>query len=373
MSDELKPLFFDERNNTNDKIDDSKISSSGTEDNLEPLSFDDKENNSKPNDNELNQTNAEVESELKPLSFGTSKNQDREENFEPTQNFSGTIYDSPDDFVPIQRTEGVAEIKNRNSNFIFFFGTSASGKSVILSSMLYALRSRYGVIRPQVGTPNSREAMILLADFFENISRGILPERTTRDQVTRMDLVFEPNNKSKKVKPINLTFLETAGENHNEIRRGGQYHSSVSQYLRADIPITFILVTSIKEAHREDSLLSEFLFLLENEGRNLRNINLILVISKWDLSGTQKPTSEDLDFFIKERLPMTYQFLETKGLPKTYYTIGQLDKNNQNRITSLNLDSAENLSKWVYKSIAGIKLDYEGTMMEQLRWSIGLK
>ncbi|CEN50411.1 hypothetical protein CCAN2_2040042 [Capnocytophaga canimorsus] len=53
-----------------------------------------------------------------------------------------------------------------------------------------------------------------------------------RDQVTRMDLVFEPNNKSKKVNPINLTFLETSGENHNEIRRGGQYHSSISQYLK---------------------------------------------------------------------------------------------------------------------------------------------
>lgn len=374
MSDELKPLFFGETNNTNDKIDDSKTSSSENENNLESVSPDNNDEELKPlffnNDEERTEsTEINEQEELRPL-FGSSNQSTEEKN----NHFSGsTLSDLPDDFVPIQRAEGVAEIKNKNSNFVFFFGTSASGKSVILSSMLYALRSRFGVIRPQVGTPNSRESMVLLSDFFENISRGILPERTTRDQVTRMDLVFEPNNKSKKVKPINLTFLETAGENHNEIRRGGQYHSSVSQYLKADIPITFLLVTGINSAHQEDSLLSEFLFLLENEGRNLRNINLILVISKWDLSGTQKPTSEELDFFVKERLPMTYQFLETKGLPKTYYTIGQLDKNNQNKINSLNLDSAENLSKWLYKSIAGIKLDYEGSMIEQLKWSIGLK
>lgn len=308
--------------------------------------------------------------DLKPLSFPDHNS----EEMKPLTGFEKNSASDESNFVPLQGGVNVAEIKNKNSNFVFFFGTGQSGKSVILSSMLYTLRTKFGVIRPQMGTPNSREAMVLLSDFFENIRKGVLPERTERDQVTRMDLVFEPNNKSKKVKPINLTFLETSGENHNEIRRGGSYNGNISQYLKADIPITFILVTSYDEAHKDDTLLNEFLYLLENEGKKLRNINLVLVVSKWDKSGNQAPSAEELNYFVKERLPMTYQFLETNGLAKTYYTVGHLvNTDGKDKITALNLDSAEVLAKWLYKSIAGVSLDYEGSMMEQLRWSLGLK
>lgn len=339
MSEDLKPLSFNDNH-----VEEPK-----------PFSFDD-----------------QSDEELKPLTFAS---EDREE-LKPLSDFSSGKADttSADDFVPLQGGNKMADIKNKNSNFVFFFGTGQSGKSVILSSMLYALRTKFGVIRPQKGTPNSREAMVLLSDFFENIRKGLLPERTVRDQVTRMDLVFEPNNKSKKVNPINLTFLEASGENHNEIRRGGSYNGSIAQYLKADIPVTFILVTGHDAAHKEDTLLNEFLYLLEHEGKNLRNINLVLVVSKWDKSGNQQPSSDELDHFIKERLPMTYQFLETNGLAKTYYTVGHLNNTDgRDKITSLNLDSAEILSKWLYKSIAGVSLDYEGGMWEQLRWSLGLK
>ncbi|MDF0718594.1 hypothetical protein P0M11_01135 [Kaistella sp. PBT33-4] len=328
--------------------------------------------------------------ELKPLPINGTEYIDHEEiRFGGNDTVNGTvdelkpISDLPvnssrsaaeSDFVPLQGTVNISDIKNKDSNYIFFFGTAQSGKSVILSSMLYALRTKFGVIRPQKGTPNSREAMVLLSDFFENIRRGILPGRTVRDQVTRMDLVFEPNNKSKKVGPVNLTFLEASGENHNEIRRGGNYHGSIAQYLKANIPMTFILVTGYNSAHNEDSILNEFLYLLEHEGKNLRNINLILVVSKWDKSGNQAPSEEELDYFVKERLPMTYQFLETNSLAKTFYTVGQLENTGgEDKIVALSLDSAELLSKWLYKNIAGQSLDYEGGFWEQFKWSLGKK
>ena len=119
-----------------------------------------------------------------------------------------------DGFVPISQTT-TQQIKSKDSNFIFFFGTGGSGKSVILASLIYYMSSQAGAIRPKLNTPNSKEAEILLYDFVDNLRQGILPERSFRDKVTRLDLVFEPNNKSKKVNPINLTFLETSGENHN--------------------------------------------------------------------------------------------------------------------------------------------------------------
>jgi len=312
--------------------------------NLKPLSIDFEEGVLKP-------LSIESEDELKPLS-------------------SDLNYETPENFVPLAKA-GSNDIKNKDSNFIFFFGTGESGKSVILSSMLYYLSSQAGVLRPKLGTPNTKEAQVLLSDFFENIRQGVLPNRTTRDQVTRLDLVFEPNNKSKKVVPINLTFLETSGENHKDIRRGGSYHSSIETYLNANIPLTFIIVTSYTKAHEDDTLINEFLDELERKGKNLKSINVILVVSMWDKSGRMDVANTDeLDSFIDERLSRTSQRVNTYNLSKTYYTIGNIQNTNgQERITLLSLATAEILSNWLYSSIVGYDLDYEGTFWERIKFS----
>lgn len=300
----------------------------------------------------------------KPLSF------DNEDENKPLTFDTGTHIDD-DDFVHIAKATS-NDIKNKDSNFVFFFGTAESGKSVILSSMLYYLSSRAGVLRPKLGTPNTKEAQVLLSDFFENIRQGILPNRTTRDQVTRLDLVFEPNNRSKKVKPINLTFLETSGENHNEIRRGGSYHSSIESFLNANIPLTFIIVTSYESAHKDDTLINEFLDELERKGKNLKSVNAIVLVSKWDKSGRMDVENEqELNNFFNERLSRTSQRIDTYGLSKTYYTIGTIeDKGGEERIALLSLATAEVLSKWLYKSIAGYDLDYAGTFWERIKFSL---
>lgn len=300
--------------------------------------------------------------ELKPLSF---------EDNETVKPISfDTLKSTPTDFVPLANASA-NEIKNKDSNFVFFFGVGESGKSVILSSLLYYLSSQAGVLRPRLGTPNSKEAQVLLSDFFENIRQGILPNRTTRDQVTRLDLIFEPNNKSKKVPAVNFTFLETSGENHKDISRGGTYHSSIETYLNANIPLTFIIVSSYDTAHKEDTLINEFLDELERKGKNLKSINVILVISKWDKSGRSDVSNEEeLENFINERLPRTNNRINSYELNKTYFTIGSIENNGAGeRITLLNLGPAEVLSNWLYESIAGYPLDYEGTFWERIKFS----
>ncbi len=310
---------------------------------------------------------SEEDEVLKPLDFSRKD--------EETRPFVPGISGNSDalTFVPITPNQSTSSIKNKESNFVFFFGTAESGKSVILSSMLYYLSSQAGAIRPKIGTPNTKEAEVLLFDFLENLKRGILPNRTTKDQVTRLDLVFEPNNKSQKVPPISLTFLETSGENHNDIRRGGAYHSSIEEYLAANVPLNFIIVTSYDTAHNDDTLIFTFLNELERKGKSLKSINAILVVSKWDKSGSMSVASEEqLESFINERLPMTSQRLDTYGLHKTYSTIGNIEKNGygEERLTSLNLQSAEVLSNWLYKTVTGYQIDYEGTFWERVKFSL---
>lgn len=304
--------------------------------------------------------------ELKPLSF------DNSETLKPLTIDSNQ--ENQRSSIPLSTTT-TNEIKNRDSNFVFFFGNPQSGKSVILSSLLYHLSSQAGVLRPIIGSPNSQEVQTLLYDFYENIRQGFLPERTTVGKVLEIDLVFEPNNKSKKVQPINLTFLEASGEDLSAIRRGGNFQSHISKYLSSNVPLTFIIVTSYDTADQDDTLINEFLDELERKGKNLRPINVILLISKWDLSGRMDVESpEELDYFISNNLRRTSQRFDANELSKSFYTIGNIEsKDGRQKITLLNLDTAKVLSNWLYESITGYPLDYEGTFWERIRFSFTSK
>lgn len=314
----------------------------------------------------------------KPFSFDDyNQNEDLKNPAEPlvNQEFaapSSNNFDDEEEDSFVRVTKGNDSfIKDKNSNFVFFYGTSQSGKSVILSAMLYYLNSYAGVLKPRAGSPNSRDAQVLLADFFENIKKGILPSRSTRDQVTRLDFLFDPNNKSAKVHPVHLSFLETNGENHNEISRGGRYHQSIESYLDEDIPLNFIIVTAYDKAHNEDAKIVEFLDYLERKGKSLKNINILLVISKWDKSGSLGVENEQqLENFIAERLSMTNNRIDTYHLSKTYFTIGNIENTAAGeRITMLNLQTAELIAKWLYSNITGYDLDYEGTFWERIKFS----
>ena len=261
-------------------------------------------------------------------------------------------------------------LKVKDSHFVFFFGKPQMGKSAILASMLYYLNARAGTIRPKVNSPNSREAEVLLFDMLDNIKKGILPARTEIDKVIEIDLVFEPNNKSKKVKPINLTFLEMSGENLKEVRRGGTFIKSIDEFLTANIPLTFVMVTDFENADEDDSLMISFLNYLEKQPRKFKQVNAILVIAKWDKSGdSSAPHAEYLNKFIAEHMPMTNNQIDNYELTKTYYTLGTFTSqpNSDETLVQLNLTSAKTLTDWLYESVTGVSLNYEGTFWERLR------
>ena len=302
-----------------------------SEEQLKPLAFDDNQ-------------------EITPISFNTDNTQNENE------------------FLRIEDMDS-QDIAEKNTNFILFFGSPYSGKSVILTSILYFLNAKAGHLKPNKSSINSNEAQVLIATLLESISQGILPERTSVDKVTEIDFTFVPNNKSKKVPPINLTFLETAGDNNNQIRRGGKFHRSIENYFSSNIPMSILLVTSYENAHKEDAFIVEFLNKIEEVG-NLKNVKILLIISKWDLSGKTNVAGEaELNRFIQQNLPMTSNALNTYKMDKTFFTIGNVE--NQ-KITKLSLERAKTISNWLYKSVTGKSLDYEGTFWEQIKFSINI-
>lgn len=299
------------------------------------------------NDEQLKPLSFNNNDDIKPISFGDKNESDR------------------NDFVHIDDAD-TKEIGEKDTNYVLLFGSPYSGKSVILTSILYFLNAKAGNLKTNIKSINSNEAQVLIATFLENISQGILPERTQVDKVTEIDFTFIPNNKSKKVPPINLTFLETAGDNNNQIKKGGKFHSSIENYFSSNVPLTILMVTSYDNAHKEDAFILEFLNKIEEFG-NLQNVKILLVISKWDLSGKINVSHEsELNKFIQQKLPMTYSALNTYKMDKTFFTIGNVE--NQ-KITKLSLERAKRISNWIYENITGKPLDYEGTFWERIKFS----
>jgi len=118
-------------------------------------------------------------------------------------------------------------------------------------------------------------------------------------------------------------------------------------------------------------LINEFLDELERKGKNLKSVNAVILVSKWDKSGRMDvDNEEELNSFFYDRLSRTSQRIDTYGLSKSYYTIGNIQNNSgEERISLLSLATAEVLSKWLYRSIVGYDLDYEGTFWERIKFS----
>jgi hypothetical protein len=277
-------------------------------------------------------------------------------------------FTNKDGFIPISRT-----LNENDSNFIFSFGESQIGKSVIIASMIYHMYADGGTLRPKQSAQSNQEAEILLYDMLDGLKRGKLPKRTAVEQVTRLDFVFDPKNKSKTVKPINLTFLEMSGEDLQQVRRGGALHKSIDDYLNAEIPINFFLVTDYENATNNDALMISFLRKIESERRKYKSVNAILIITKWDKSGSKRPRSEEeFETFLRENMPLTNGQINANSLFRTYYTVGDVetDEEGNSRITNLNLDTAKNLTEWLYYNITGVDINCEGTFWERLKESL---
>jgi hypothetical protein len=81
--------------------------------------------------------------------------------------------------------------------------------------------------------------------------------------------------------------------------------------------------------------------------------------------------TDELDRFVNDRLTRTSQRIDTYGLTKTYYTIGNIQNSSgSEKISVLRLLTAEILSKWLYESITDYPLDYEGTFWERIKFSL---
>ena len=276
------------------------------------------------------------------------------------------ILNSTNELTEVEQMEAIKDMK---TNFVFFFGKPSSGKSAILSSIIYCLRQ--GNIMSSSGEKiggsltvqnklDDDSGIILENIIHEQMKKRRFVDRTTAGSITYLGIEYTPD-KSKKLPSIDVTFLEMSGEDLKKVevnRDGlGKLPSNIDVFFKAtEISLLFILTAHWKEAAADDQRTANFLEYLIRQNPDLKKTRVILLISQWDKNPNKD--KEGVNEFVKNKMKATYTLMEDSKNVVNEYSIGhviELDKSPY--IEKFNDIYPSQLWKFIYKSITGQDLD----------------
>ena len=282
--------------------------------------------------------------------------------------------------------EQYENLLQRNTNFIFFFGKPAAGKSHLMASLIHYMKT-CGLGDLIVSKTNEREAHVLIQDMFESIHTGTYLSRTASqiggtEPPTEIDLIFKP--KDNRLPVMKFTFLEMSGENlelvqvRGENKQSGSLPDTIDAYLNCpNLKINFFLLASHEDAQRDAQIIDSFLDYLVQKDSKFDRYAYLLAITKWDTyKGSYQRRVED---FADNYMPQVYQRLIKEGglNALTNYSLGSFQKLNINGTTAdvlVRADSAKAalVTQWLYKSITGIPLIPLPGIIDRIRRFFGI-
>ena len=254
--------------------------------------------------------------------------------------------------------------------YVFLFGIGESGKSAILSSLMYYLHTK----RPGDAIKNlnqnhiahERRGNILLNDMLTRIPKGEFPARTATMASARSIIPrhikadFIPGNGNKQ--NFKFCLLDVSGEELERVyqRNDDQYTElpeGIDAFLSLDPRnLIFISVYPSESNNFDDARLSavqkSFMDLLDQRG--LSDVPMLTLVSKWDLVKQNFSSSEE---FIRQRAPIVWNLIQQHGRIMSYstFSVGEVDRQRQSFV--YDPEDAEHLFKWMYKTQMGEPLE----------------
>lgn len=277
--------------------------------------------------------------------------------------------------------------------FVFMFGLRTSGKSAMLAAMFHAMNinSHLGTVLP-LGTyssdPSKRSINLFDAYLDAFAEKGAFPDRNTGEHVHEISLRYTPFKKRNP--PINLTFLEVAGEALEDIKviNKGNLPTDINVYFKIpNIRIIFLLVGEYINhygfgAHetREDteaelqrlnpdSYISTFLNHIHNNGVNINIADFLLVVTKWDKherGGANETFTKHINTYYKatlNRITRTLKKDTNKAIP---FSVGHIGKTTAGKdfLVDFNPKPAYKVWEWVYERAINKKKTWWEKLLE---------
>ena len=251
--------------------------------------------------------------------------------------------------APISQPKTHEEILAKNTNYVFIFGYTGSGKSTVLTAVNMYMRQHYRVILNQT---ENKEGIRLIHEMMRDVEAGRFPQPTSIGKITEYDTSFTMD-----AQDINLTFLEMAGEDLKKVDVD-EGEEGLSEELLAyltcpGISISFLLVADFERVmqRKEDKLILQFLSYLYNEGIDMSRVGVVL--SKFD----QGKTDMDVEQVIKKYLPQVDKWLSSDDIehPRVFpFSIGQINSypDKKDDIQEIDLDDCGEIVPWVHEVLS---------------------
>jgi energy-coupling factor transporter ATP-binding protein EcfA2 len=251
--------------------------------------------------------------------------------------------------LPLDAPRTHEEIIEKNTNYVFIFGYTGSGKSTVLTAINMYMRQHYRVILNQSG---NQTGIRLIHQMMRDVEGGHFPQPTSIGQITEYDTAFRMNGED-----VNLTFLEMAGEDLRKVDVDtGQegFPETVQAYLNCpDISISFLIVADYDRvvSRQEDKLILQFLSYLYNEGIDLSRVGVIL--SKFDRGRTDM----DVEEVIQTYLPQVDKWLTSGDIaqPRVFpFSIGDIESQpeQKDQISEIDLDDCSEVVPWLHEVLS---------------------
>lgn len=248
-------------------------------------------------------------------------------------------------------------LQAKNSNFIFVFGYTGSGKTTVLAAIDLYIRRKYA---KTVNPTGNKEGINHINKIVRNITFGEFPNATTAGTIVEYDVALTHPQTGE---TVNLTFIEMAGEDLRRINTDdedagvGDLRTEIKKYLTCpDISMSFLLIADYKErveSLREDDLFMNFFGYLRNMEVPLENVGVI--VSKFDKEQTGRLFLNEV---VEDYLPQTKRFMENKSIvdnakifPFSIGTVEQ-EEGDEPRISAIDLRDTDAIVNWLFNSFS---------------------
>nr|CBA26532.1 hypothetical protein Csp_E36200 [Curvibacter putative symbiont of Hydra magnipapillata] len=272
-----------------------------------------------------------------------------------------------------------------NTNFIFLFGGSQRGKTVVTSSIINFLSSveSEGQLVPFNVKKGSDAGNALFKKILWTFSQKIFPERTVlveNREPIYLNVRFTPNDNRDK-EAINLTFLEMPGDvlQKIDVPEGGSGELPVSIdvfFKTIGTSISFILVTEHSRAAEDDQLMSSFIDHVRFQNKHFSSTRFLLLVTKWDDYDGGLP----IDEFVKINMRLTHSKLHDTKHSISEFSIGEVGqvedaasepdpvtkkKPQKDFLKQYNPTPSRRVINWIYTNVTGKPL-YQKSFFERI-------
>lgn len=271
---------------------------------------------------------------------------------------------------PVPEEEDVTIEIDPEMTYIFMFGNSKSGKSAIISNLLYYLHM--GRVGDGIENLNDnrisheRRGNILKDALLINIPEGKFPKGTTTLLSERrlipklMKSNFTPSDHRKP--EFKFCLIDVSGEELELVyQRAEDNYTRLPQGIEVFLqaPPQNLIFISVFPSFSENlsferlgGIHQYFIDLLDHRG--LKSIPFLLLLSKWDLEEDNFETAQE---FLKAKAPIIWSRINEPGRNCNVSTFSVGDVSEDNESFQFDPSDAKKLFRWLYQTQTGIDLD----------------